>query len=312
MATNYRRVTYEDRCQIHAFLQAKIPIPTISKRLGFHKSTIYKELSRNVGRFNYDPVRASRLSEQRFSHCRRSYIIQGSLESQVRKLLQRQWSPEQIAGRLHLEGQQGPSHEAIYQYVYRNWAELKYCLRRFNKRGAGRYRMRNYRRSTRKLMICSRPAKANLRLRIGDWERDTMRNQKGQHVLVCTDRKSRYTRIAKLPSRSNHKVSRATIRILKGKKVHTMTNDNGPEFRNSTELKYPVFYCEPRKPQQRGTVENTVGLLRQYLPRRSDMGSLTTRQIRRLEDRLNFRPRRCLDFRTPHEVFYGKSVALAT
>ncbi len=309
----YRRVTYVDRCQIHAFLQAEYEVPEIAKKLQFDKSTIYRELDKSGGREKFCPDRSESLSKKRILNRRRKYKIHGELEKVVNKYLWLKWSPEQISGRLSLERGESVSHQTIYEHVFRNYSALKTTLRRYNKRGAGRYRMRRCRReNSSKLSIRQRPRIVDIRKRIGDWERDTMRNKFGQHVLVCTDRKSRYTKIAKLSSMNNDKVSKETKRLLKNKALHTITNDNGAEFKNNPHLLCPVYYCEPRRPQQRGTVENMVGLLRYYIKRKHNLNQVTLRQLAKIEHTLNYRPRRCLDFRTPHEVFYGTTVALVS
>ena len=108
-------------------------------------------------------------------------------------------------------------------------------------------------------------------------------------------------------------VTNLTNNLLKrtNKKVHTITNDNGPEFNHSKGAIAPVYYCHPGRPQERGTVENTIGLLRQYLKRKTNMAKLNYKQFQHIEDNINHRPRKCLDYKTPYEVFYGKSVALA-
>jgi IS30 family transposase len=131
-------------------------------------------------------------------------------------------------------------------------------------------------------------------------------------LLVCTDRKSRYTCITKLDNYTIKHATQRTSEILQGKPVHTLTNDNGPEFRDGPNMKVPVYFCDPMKPHQRGTVENTIGLLRQYIKRSTSHQALGQRRLKTIEDRLNHRPRRCLDYRTPYEVFYGKTVALVT
>jgi len=311
---NYRRVTYEDRCQIQAFLQVKRPVVEIAQRLGFHKSTIYRDLGRyRPFRAGYDPRRATSLAKRGFRRCRRSYKIKGELERVVVERLLWGWSPEQISGRMLHEGSFELSHEAIYQYVERHKEDLNSSLRRYNKRGAGRYRQRKTKLTANKLTIHERPEIANHRLRIGDWERDTMYGAKRKLVLVCTDRKSRYTKLATLKSYRIKAASKVTRNLLKstGKKVHTITNDNGPEFRDGPRIGIPVYYCDPQKPQQRGTVENTVGLLRQYIQRKTQTHLLTRNKLDNIEDKINFRPRPCLDYLTPYEVFYETRVALA-
>lgn len=308
---NYRRVTYADRCQIQAFLQAEISIAQQSKQLGFHRSTLYRELKRNGGR-RYGAQRAQERAWKKLESCGRPYKIVGRLEERVIAGLLRDWSPEEVANRIRLEGKGKVSHETIYRYLWQRRPDLKACLRRHGRRGAGRLRQRKTRLTVNKRWIDERPRVADRRARIGDWERDTMYCARRKLVLVCTDRKTRYTRIAKLRDYTIKHASLETMELLKNKPVHTITNDNGPEFRDGPNMPVPVYYCDPLKPHQRGTVENTVGLLRQYIKRTTSHQALSRKRLQHIEDRLNYRPRRCLDYRTPYEVFYGKSVALVT
>lgn len=276
MATKYRRVTYSDRCQIHAFLQVKVSVSRISKELGFHKSTIYREISRN----GIVPQLAEARSGLRRKVCRRPFLITGEVEGQVLAQLFSDLSPEQISRRLALEKIAQVSHQTIYHYVYRNRRALKPYLRRFNRRGTSRIRMKAHK-ALHKQSIDLRPRQANERLRIGDWERDGMYGANRQQLLVCTDRKSRYTKIGRMKAYSVLKVNKLTNTLLKRtrRRVHTITNDNGPEFRYGTGAIAPVYYCHPGKPQQRGTVENTVGLLRQYIKRKTNLETLTDKDL---------------------------------
>lgn len=309
---NYRRVTYEDRCQIHAFLQVELSVPAIAKQLGFSKSTIYREIFRNRGKQKiYTAVRAQSLAKVRFRRCRRRRIIIEELDDYVRMRLFEGWSPEQISGRLRYESERGPSHQTIYNHVYRRRGQYLFCLRRYNKRGFGRSQ-RN-RRVNWGLNIHERPKQVELRNRIGDWERDTLFIAQRKKLLVCTDRKSRYTCIEKVTDYTSNGMRDLTEAMLSStcKKAFTMTNDNASEFNRPLTLRVPVYYCDPWKPQQRGTIENTIGLIREYVKVSTPMDSLSQDFLKEIQKGLNFRPRKCLDYKTPYEVFYGKSVALA-
>ncbi|NBV29113.1 IS30 family transposase [bacterium] len=309
----YRRVNYQDRCQILAFLQAKVAVQEIAQILGFNKSTIYREMSRNGPGGKYEPKEAEARYRHRFKHCKRPYLIKDYREGVVLYLLFSDLSPEQISGRLKLEKGFSISHQSIYNYVYRQYRSLTPYLRRYNRRGASRVRMKAHK-STNKLGISNRPEIANKRSRIGDWERDSMYGAKGNQLLVCADRKSRLIKIGRVTDKKVISVNKLTANILSstGKPIHTITNDNGPEFRYSHGLVAPVYYCHPRKPQQRGTVENAIGLIRQYIKRKTDLSALSDEDLQAVENCINFRPRKCLDYKTPYEVFYGTNVALAT
>lgn len=130
------------------------------------------------------------------------------------------------------------------------------------------------------------------------------------NALVCTDRKSRLTKISRLSNRTNKEVDRVTQTLIAetGKRAFTITNDNGADFKGENHLKIPVYYCEPLKPQQRGTVENTIGLLRQYIGRKTDTFSV---DLETIEKKINMRPRKVLGYKTPYEVYFKKKVALA-
>lgn len=316
----YSRVSYETRCQINAFLQAKFSIPEIAKRLGCHKSTIYRELKRNINYSGtYAPKSAHDLARRRYSRCRKNYLMQGVILDLIIEKLKIGWSPEQISGRLKKEKIKAPSHSSIYKYIYGDRCrekrrpyrrDLAIYLRKHGKRGAGRYVQRKHL-SQSGTSIRYRPQIVKQRKRIGDWERDTMHTANGVQILVMNDRKSRLTKLSVLESRKNSEVDSRTRQLIEetNRKAFTITNDNGADFKGTKGLPYKVFFCDPYKPQQRGTVENTIGLLRQYIKRNTDVREL---DMRIFENILNNRPRKVLDYQTPHEVYFKKKVALAS
>ncbi len=160
--------------------------------------------------------------------------------------------------------------------------------------------------------IDERPDDCTDRKRIGDWERDTMVGvNRKQALLVCTDRKSRYSKLALVNNLRSETVADATIKIINETKIPplTMTNDNGPEFKCPDKLPIPVYYCHPYTPQERGTVENTIGIVRRFFPKRSDLKNMN---LLDMENWLNHRPRKVLNYKTPFEVYYDVNVALAT
>lgn len=304
----YSRVSYEIRCQISALLKTEISIPTIAMILGFNKSTIYREIKRNSYWRGYTPRNANDLAVKRYKACRRKPKIKDRVEKIVQSALKEGWSPEQIAGRIRLEKIENLSHETVYRYTRLN-PQFRPCLRWYNRRGYGRYRQQNERPAWMN-SIKKRPEIVNERSRIGDWERDTMYVKDRKTILVLTERKTRFTILSKLETHQAKEVAAKTSALLlgTGKKVYTVTNDNGGEFRFKEKEPYEVFWCEPHKPQQRGTVENTIGTLRRYLKRDTDIKSI---DIERMNKILNLKPRKVLDYQTPFEVFYNKKVALA-
>ncbi len=165
--------------------------------------------------------------------------------------------------------------------------------------------------------IARRPAVVARRGRLGDWEGDTLAGSRWRTgVLTLVERKSCLTHLGHLRNKSAPVTATAVTRCLRplSASVRTLTVDNGQEFARhqiiTARLKTPVYFAEPYAPWQRGTVENVNGLLRQYFPRTLDFTTLTTQQLRNAEDRLNHRPRKCLGYRTPHEVFFNTTTRL--
>lgn len=309
----YSRVSYGVRCQIEAFLQTEISVNDMAKLLCLHKTTIYREIQRNSYRKNYIAKQAQKKTRIRYKYCRRKKIINNKLGIKIEGRLALGWSPEQIAGRLKQENIKASiCPQTIYRYIDEH-KPLRGFLRRYDKRGAGRYiQRRNLQRGSH-LSIEKRPIIANERRRSGDWERDLFYAGNKKQLLVCTDRKSRLTKVTKLERGTGAIVQKETIRLLKkaGGKVFTVTNDNGTEFKQNLPIGVPVYFCKPQKPHQRGTVENTIGLLRQYITRKTDIDTYTDKDVSEIENLINFRPRKCLDYKTPYEVYYNKKVALA-
>jgi len=309
----YSRVSYGVRCQIEAFLQTEISVLDMAKLLCLHKTTIYREIKRNGYRNTYSAKQAQKKTRIRFKRCRRQKIITKGLGNKIEGRLALGWSPEQIAGRLKKEKiTTSICPQTIYRYIDQH-QPLRGFLRRYDKRGAGRYLQRRNLQREAHLTIDQRPIVANKRKRSGDWERDLFYAGNKRQLLVCTDRKSRLTKVAKLERGTGVIVQKETIRLLKnaGGKVFTVTNDNGTEFKQNLPIGVPVYFCKPLKPHQRGTIENTIGLLRQYITRKTDIDTYTDKDVAEIENLINFRPRKCLDYKTPYEVYYNKKVALA-
>jgi len=309
----YSRVTYGIRCQIDALLQAHFSIPRIAATLGFHKTTIYRELKRNAQLGRYTPGSANLFSRQRYAKCRRPFVLKPAVEGYVIEKLANDWSPEQVAGRFRYECGGTLSHQTIYNHINFKERGLKIFLRKNGRRGCGRYIQRAASKTKWGYNIAERSSSANNRERIGDWERDTMHTLNAVQLLVCCDRKSRFVKIGRIEQRTSVEAGKLTRKLLEstGKKVHTITNDNGGDFKAFHDPGARVYFCDPRKPQQRGTIENSIGLLRQYVGRKDSISGHTENDFKALEEKLNFRPRKVLDYKTPHEVYYDRKVALA-
>jgi IS30 family transposase len=314
----YKQLTLEERYQLQALHALGSSRAEIARALRRHPSTISRELRRNGtarGR-GYAASRAASVAHRRrVEKGKRCRKIQGALQFHIEQKLHLSWSPEQISGRMFLELGVRVSHETIYQHVLRDAqrrGHLRYCLR------YGGYKHHRFRRSevgertrARKNWLDQRPAAANERTEIGHWERDCMLGQRGHSALLTmVDRKTRYTRIRHVQKVDTKHVSRATIEALAEHRgvTKTMTNDNGAEFQRDealqAKMRIPIFFTDPSSPWQRGSIENLNGLLRQYLPKGTDMDTMPSWMPKALEETLNFRPRKTLDFRTPHEAFY--------
>ena len=163
--------------------------------------------------------------------------------------------------------------------------------------------------------LSARPHAANHRRRLGDWEGDTVAGKTGRACLVTlVDRKSRFATGGKADKKNACEVNRVMIRALQGLPVKTITPDRGKEFARHAEvtsaLQAPFYFPEPHQPWQRGTNENTNGLLREYFPKGQDLTDISEDHIQEVFDELNKRPRKCLGYRTPYEVFYKKKLHL--
>lgn len=315
----YAQLTQEERYQIEALLRARTSVHDIAMVLGRHPSTITREVQRNGSHEgSYRATRAAkRAHERRVGKGLRSRKIQGDLKVIVEQKLRASWSPEQISGRLQLEAGVTISHETIYQHVLRDAHSggfLRYCLR------FGGYKHHRFKKSTvgartrqRKHWIKDRPNAANERSELGHWERDCVLGQRGgAALLTLVDRRSRYTRIRHVKKVDAATVATETQAALKPHEAvsKSLTNDNGSEFARDEDLQsklgFNIYFTEPSKPWQRGSIENLNGLVRQYVPKGANLDAAPGWLPAALETTLNQRPRKVLGFRTPSEIFFDQ------
>lgn len=319
----YTQLTREERYQIYALKKEGHTQAVIARNLGRSPSTISRELRRNQGQRGYRPKQAHTLACNRHK-LRTEQRIAASTWRRVEQLLHEDWSPEQISGWLAKEEGISISHEWIYHYVYRDkrrGGDLHTHLRcqKPRRKRYGSYDQRGQIRN--RISIDERPAIVDERKRIGDWEVDTVIGIPGGAVLVTVvERVSRLTLIALSPDKTAESVKTALLKVLQplSARVHTLTYDNGKEFAYhgdiAAELEAEGFFAHPYHSWERGLNENTNGLIRQYLPKGSDFNTLTQEQVEIIMNRLNNRPRKCLEFRTPNQVFFSIDpfVALAS
>jgi IS30 family transposase len=305
----------------------------IAENLCRHRCTISRELRRNslpsrqwpAGQ--YDAARASELTKRRRRRGRGHKLArQPALRNLVYDFLAMGWSPEQIAGRLALEhGHTIISHESIYRFIYHRTAQKDYwnrfLPRRKHRRGrAGKRGGSSIHYIQQRVPITERPAAANARAEAGHWEADLMLFRTyGQAVLVAHERLSRMIRILRQPSKAAQPVLdslAALFRRMPKALRRSITFDNGSEFALHHQLakrfRIKTFFCDPHAPWQKGGVENAIGRLRRPLPRKSDLAAVTQMHLDELTRRYNRTPRKCLDFRTPEEVFRSLSKSPST
>ena len=321
---SYKQLTQEERYQIQAYLKAGFNQTEIAMELKRHKSTISREIIRNTGLRGYRPKQAQRLAEER-RQAKALPRIGHATWSDIRKLLKQEWSPEQISLWLKSESDIAISHEWIYQYILQDkkyggslYRHLR-CQKQRRKRYGSGYSRRGQ--LIDRVSIDERPSVVDARSRIGDWELDTIIGKNHQQAIVSlTERKSRFTLIKKVKRKTAQCVTDAIINLLTpfSGQVHTLTSDNGKEFAGhktiADKLGAQFYFAHPYASWERGLNENTNGLIRQYFPKQRNFKTITQKEIKRVMDKLNNRPRKCLGIKTPNQVFLGinPSVALVS
>lgn len=304
----YHHLSHEERYQISALLKAGLTQSQISVNLGRHKSTISREICRNSGLRGYRPRQACLLAEDRALNSRNARQITQSDWLCVKKHLEDQWSPEQIAAEVPI------SHETIYRHVYADKAlggdlhkNLR-CQRQRRKRYASGRDRRGQILGRRP--ISQRPRHIEKRIQIGHWEGDTIIGKRHKQAIVSlVERKSGYAVLAKVENKTAEQVSAAIIERLKpiAKLVRTITYDNGKEFADHAVIDEALgstgYFADPYSSWQRGSGENLNGLARQYIPKDRPLETVSDEELAEIERRLNNRPRKRLGYKTPHQIF---------
>ena len=323
----YGHLNIDEREMILKMRAQEATLQAIGDRLGRSKGTISRELSRNVSSTgDYKPHLAQRYYGKRRSDSKAPYRLEEDawLRTYVRTKLSAYWSPEQISGRLHKDYDIDVSPVTIYNWIYRDAAAgggLRTFLRQSHKKRRKRRASEDRRgQMPDRRMIDQRPKVANQRRRIGDWEGDTVEGRKGSGLIAThVDRKSRYTVAVKVADKSAPTVTQATLRAMKKlppEKIRTMTFDNGKEFAGFKDLERGLgmrsYFAQPYHSWERGTNENTNGLLRQFFSKGMDFSTVLKTDVDRALKLLNNRPRKCLNYRTPTEVFWSNPMRCAS
>lgn len=318
---NYQQLTERKRYQISLLVAQGFTPAEISRSIGVHRATVGRELKRNSRQGIYCPDMAQKKASFRRKNASKYRVSEETL-IYVEWTLSLDWSPEQISEVGKQIGYR-VSHEWIYRHVAADRA-LGGQLYKHLRQGHKRYRRgKNGKRSVipDPVYIDDRPAIVEERSRIGDWEVDTVMGKQGTGAIVSlAERSSRLYLIRKLEVKSAEAVADAMIEMLKpyAAHVHTITADNGSEFvahkKVAEALDADVFFAHPYSAWERGLNENFNGLLRQYIPKGTDLRGVTDEQITEAQQRINLRPRKCLGFQQPQKVFndYLKAVEIGS
>ncbi len=314
-AMGYQQLTTRERYLIVEHKSMGLSMREIGKALCRSAATISRELRRNADKSDgrYRVEKADSYARARRRRSRRGSHFNAQELGQVHRLLSKKWSPEQVSGRLRRKAGLRIGTSTIYRWLARDkaaggrsWLQTRQLAHRYRKG----YRVPDLRgRMSGKKALSERPETANARSEVGHMEGDTVMGRDGRHcLLTLVDRMTRKTRILKLPARQAAEVNKALIReVRSGRlKMKSLTLDNGTEFHGFKELEaklgIQVYFAQPYHSWERGTNENTNGLIRQYLPKGSCFKELTQRRCNEIERELNNRPRKILGFSTPNEA----------
>lgn len=301
--------TFSERELLRRLLRENREKPEIARLMNRDRSTIYREIKRNSGQRGYRPKQAQRLSDERRMASRRPCKLDDKeAHRYVQKRLEKGWSPDQISGHsrrdFSRQRKRWLSRQTIYNWIHKRVPEWHSLLRRGGRPPEKRGKLTDC------VRIQGRPRVINRRCRYGDWEGDTIVGKGRRSALVTmVERKSGYTRIGKasdMKSPTTMRVTRRRMKDLPKSLRRSVTLDNGKEFAEhhklTDQLEMAVYFAKPYCSWQRGTNENTNGLIRQYFSKGTDFSRISHQAVARVEKLLNERPRRRLDYRTPAEV----------
>ena len=314
--SRYRQLSAEERVQIATLRYQNFSLPRIAQILGRHRSTVWREVQRNRAPHDggYRSARAHERAVARRKRSRRNQQFGRAEMARVEALLRQQWSPEQVAGHLRAQGELSISHETIYRHVWRDLrrgGNLHVQMRGARKQRRKRYGRHDSRgRLAGKRHISERPATVETRREPGHWEIDTVLGSTRECVVTLVERQSGYLLVGKMRARTTAELNRATCALMcrHPGRFRTITADNGTEFHDYRALEeatgVPFYFATPHHSWERGTNENTNGLLRQYLPKRTSLRSLTQSRCNAIAETLNVRPRKRHAYQTPKTCFH--------
>ena len=313
----YHQLTEYERYQIALCLRAGVTQTMMADLMGRSRSTISRELGRNGSKAGYLWRQGHQMALERRHGARKYTKLTPEVIRQIKHMLKQDLSPEQIVGYLARSKVVELCHETLYRFIARDKREGGKLYERLRiARKPYRRRYATYSQQGRiagRVSIDQRPSIVDRRARIGDWELDTIIGHRKQSaILTLVERKTLFTVIAKLQGKDAAGLTRQLCRVLKAhrERVKTITVDNGKEFAGHQEfarrLETDVYFAHPHASGERGTIENINGLIRQYFPKGTDFNEVSAQQLQAVARRLNKRPRKTRDFRTPNELFLGK------
>lgn len=316
----YTHLTIEEREEIAVGLARGLHQKIIAKNLKRSPATISREISRNQPEKNNVEYRANQSHKRyefrkKLSH-QRERIPSKRLRNYIIKKLKLAWSPELIAGRIKLDQKYSISHETIYQWIYQDRRDLIQYLRFKHKRRKNRASGKNKRQTKipNRVSITKRPKYILKRKQSGHWEADTAvsRESKGA-IMGVVERVSRFLAAKKLTAKTATNMDRSLVQRLKKypSKLLSITYDNGSEnvlhIKTNKKLNTKSYFCEPYHSWEKGSIENRIGQIRRFFPKKTDWNSVTQIELNRVVNLINNRPMKCLKFKTPAEVFCIKS-----
>jgi len=319
---SYCHLTLEERREIYILHERRLGVRAIARALNRSAGTISRELKRNANvdgtgtpRYNY--LHADNHYRNRLHTQKGGKFQNATLTQYINSRLMQRWSPEQISGRIQRDYSDEPAMRVSFGSIYR-WIRLQYLepnakskLRRYGKRSRAKIKRFPGAKSVR-----TRCAEASDRQRVGDWELDTIVSAKRDMsgVLTFCDRKSRYCVLTPMKnSKSPYRVEQTIKEVSARLPFHTASSDQGVEFscykRVETELGIPFYVCDPHSPWQKGSVENLIGLIREFFPKGTNFREVKADELKNAMALLNNRPRKCLEYKTPAEILSEECVS---
>ena len=317
MPKGYKHVTRDQRSQIYILHASRFSLREIARQLGISASTVSREVLRNRGVKNYSVEESDKKAKERRTQASSgSRKLIGWVKDQIIEWLAHQWSPDQISGRLKLEHGISLSHESIYRLIRLDkkqggtlYQNLRHRGKPYNKRvslTSGRGCIPH------RVDIDKRPEIVEKKERIGDWEGDTIIGAGHQGVILTyVDRCSKYLMAEVIGNKTMDCTTSATIKRFKQlpHEIRTITYDNGKEFAGhleiSKKLNVNCYFAKPYHSWERGLNEHTNGLIRQYLPKSTNLTTVSKKRLQEIENEINNRPRKVLNYQTPAEVFFS-------